>query len=142
MDEKDMNAEQRFEYGLRNKKPIVFYDDLDSVVDTAESIKTAEKVVGSDLGTPNEFKKSYWYTDKDLSDEDKKLSKEERLEKTRGPVYKYTEERDQSEVENTLHSVRYAEDFYGVRHPNRFTGEFSGNGDHLVKDGTAGLGKY
>ena len=142
MDDKDLTAEQRFEYGLRKKKPLEFSDDPDMVVDTAESIKKAQEIMGKDLGNPHETKESFWFTDKDLTEEDKGLSKEEWLLKTRGPIYKYTEERDQPEVENTLKSVRYAEDFYGVRHPNRFTGEFSGDGVHLVKDGSAGLGKY
>jgi hypothetical protein len=41
MDDKDLTAEQRFEYGLRKKKPLEFSDDPDMVVDTAESIKKA-----------------------------------------------------------------------------------------------------
>ena len=59
----------------------------------------------------------------------------------RGPVYKYSEEHDQ-DVDSTLKSARLAEDFYGVRHPNRFTGEFSDDGEHLVKGDDAGKGKY
>ena len=59
----------------------------------------------------------------------------------RGPVYKYSEDHDQ-DIEGTLKSARLAEDFYGVRHPNRFTGEFSDSGEHLVKGDDAGKGKY
>ena len=59
----------------------------------------------------------------------------------RGPIYEYSEKHD-SDVEGTLNSARYAEDFFGVRHPNRFTGEFSDDGRHLVKANDSGTGKY
>jgi len=42
----------------------------------------------------------------------------------------------------TLRSAKIAEDFYGVRHPNRFTGEFSDKGDHEVHGDKSGKGAY
>jgi len=45
-------------------------------------------------------------------------------------------------VLGTLRSAKIAEDFYGLRHPNRFTGEFSGKGVHEVHGDKSGLGAY
>jgi len=47
----------------------------------------------------------------------------------RGPEYTVGAD-DENEVLGTLRSAKTAEDFYGLRHPNRFTGEFDGSGDH------------
>jgi len=45
-------------------------------------------------------------------------------------------------VLGTLRSAKIAEDFYGLRHPNRFTGEFDGSGVHSARGDKSGKGAY
>lgn len=42
----------------------------------------------------------------------------------------------------TLRSAKIAEDFFGMRHPNRFTGEFNSQGNHTAQSSMSGKGAY
>lgn len=46
------------------------------------------------------------------------------------------------DVDGTLKSARVAEDYHGIRHPNRFTGEFDSEGNHLVSGDSSGKGLF
>lgn len=74
----DLTPEQQFEQSQRAKKPVVFKDDKDQVVDTANSIKTAEELTGGSMPEPtdpDQVKKTkptpkYHLADSDDEDED------------------------------------------------------------------------
>jgi len=59
----------------------------------------------------------------------------------RGPEYN-TYGDDEQDVLGTLRSAKIAEDFYGLRHPNRFTGEFSAEGEHEAHPSQSGKGAF
>ena len=122
---------------LLNSKPRTMVEDPDHA-DTQNSIKVAEGTVGESLRDPNLHKESWWYFDLDAK-MNEGLDPGEKVD--RGPIYRYSEKHD-SDIDGTLKSAKLAEDFYGVRHPNRFTGEFSDDGAHLVNGEEAGKGKY
>lgn len=123
---------------MRKKIPAKFEDDPEIHDATQSSIKWAEDSLGEPLRDPNLHKESWWYFD--LSHKrNEGLKAGEKVD--RGPIY-YTGDEHDSDIDNTLESARLAEDFYGVRHPNRFTGEFSDEGEHLVSGDDAGKGKY
>ena len=87
---------------------------------------------------PNLHRESYWYYD--LSKKrNEGLSEGGRVSK--GPRYDDGEELD-PDVAGTLKSARVAEDFHGIRHPNRFTGEFDDEGNHLVTGDASGKGSF
>jgi hypothetical protein len=89
------------------------------------------------LRDPNQHKESWWYFDLDAK-RNEGMEAGDKVD--RGPVYHYSETHDK-DTEDTLKSARLAEDFFGARHPNRFTGEFDDNGKHIAKK-NAGQGKY
>lgn len=69
----DLTPEQQFEEKQRRKKPVVFKDDKDQVVDTADSIKWAEENTGSkfpEYVKKEDMKKPVKYTLHDSDDED------------------------------------------------------------------------
>jgi len=82
-------------------------------------------------------RESWWYFDLDKK-RNEGLDPGEKVD--RGPVYHYSETHDK-DTEDTLKSARLAEDFFGARHPNRYTGEFDDNGNHIAKK-NAGKGAY
>ena len=49
---------------------------------------------------------------------------------------------EDADVTATLKSARTAEDFFGVRHPNRYTGEFDEEGNHIVHGDASGKGAF
>ena len=48
----DLTEEQKFEYDQRRIKPAVYTDDKEQVVDTLDSLKTAEGIVGASMADP------------------------------------------------------------------------------------------
>ena len=132
------NEEQRLMDKLRNNVPAEFKDDPEIHDATQESIKWAESNVGEPLRDPNLHKESWWYFDL-TKKRNEGLEPGEKVD--RGPVYTYSEDHDQ-DIDNTLNSARLAEDFFGVRHPNRFTGEFSSDGKHIAPSNNSGKGNY
>lgn len=73
IDMDDLTPEQQFEEKQRRKKPVVFKDDKDQVVDTADSIKWAEENTGSkfpEYVKKEDMKKPVKYTLHDSDDED------------------------------------------------------------------------
>lgn len=87
---------------------------------------------------PNVHKDSWWYFDLDKK-RNEGLKPGEKVD--RGPLYYWGDEHD-PDVDGTLKSARLAEDFYGVRHPNRFTGEFDKDGNHVVSGDSSGKGSF
>lgn len=123
---------------LRTAKPQDLIDDPEVHDATQDSIKTAEQIKGESLRDPNLHKESWWYFDLD----DKRNAGLKAGEKVdRGPRYYDGDDHD-PDVEGTLRSARLAEDFYGVRHPNRFTGEFDENGKHVISGDSSGKGNF
>ena len=124
---------------LRSKKPVKFENDPEVHEETQNSISWAEGSLGKELRGPNLHKDSWWYIDQDKKKELEGANDPRELP-DRGPVYHYTEAYDK-DTDETLNSARYAEDFFGSRHPNRFTGEFDDMGNHIAKS-NAGKGQY
>jgi len=122
---------------LRNSVPAKFEDDPEIHDATQKSISWAEGNIGEPLRDPNKHRDSYWYFDLDKK-RNEGLEPGEKVD--RGPIYHYSETHDQ-DTDDTLKSARVAEDFFGVRHPNRYTGEFDDNGNHIAKK-NAGKGQY
>ena len=122
---------------LRNSKPAEIKIDPEIHDATQNSITTAEGIVGESLRDPNAHKESWWYFDLDAKRNDG-LDPGEKVD--RGPIYHYSETHDK-DTDDTLKSARLAEDFFGARHPNRYTGEFDANGNHIAKK-NAGKGNY
>ena len=122
---------------LRNSVPAKFEDDPEVHDATQKSIGWAEKNVGEALRDPNLHRESWWYFDLDAK-RNEGMEPGEKVD--RGPIYHYSETHDK-DTDDTLKSARQAEDFFGVRHPNRYTGEFDDKGNHIAK-GDAGKGKY
>lgn len=122
---------------LRNSVPAKFEDDPEIHDATQKSISWAEGNIGEPLRDPNKHRDSYWYFDLDKK-RNEGLEPGEKVD--RGPIYHYSETHDQ-DTDDTLKSARYAEDFFGARHPNRFTGEFDDQGNHVAK-GNVGKGQY
>ena len=122
---------------LRNSVPAKFEDDPEIHDATQKSISWAENNLNEPLRDPNMHRESWWYFDLDKK-RNEGLDPGEKVD--RGPVYHYSETHDK-DTEDTLKSARLAEDFFGARHPNRFTGEFDDNGNHIAKK-NAGKGAY
>ena len=99
-----MNEEQRLENSLRNKVPKKFENDHDNK-ETDKSVAWAEENLGEKLNEPNEHKDSWWYFDLDAA-HNKGMKPGDDVEKFRGPVYHYSETRD-DDVEGTLKSTRW-----------------------------------
>lgn len=73
IDMDDLTPEQQFEESQRRKKPVVFKDDKEQTVDTADSIKWAEENTGQKFPEPTpkeDMKKPVKYTLHDSDDED------------------------------------------------------------------------
>lgn len=87
---------------------------------------------------PNLHKESWWYFDLDAK-RNKGLKAGDKVD--RGPRYYDGDDHD-TDIDGTLKSARYAEGFYGVRHPNKFTGEFDQDGNHLVSGESSGKGLF
>merc|ERR1719506_153374 len=83
----DLTPEQQFELKQRNMKPAELLDDPEMVTDTADSIKTAESIVGGKMAEP-------------VAAADMEVT----------PVYKYhTADDEDEETRETRRSVKYVE---------------------------------
>lgn len=138
-DEDDFaTPEQKLMAKMKNYKPLQYRDDPETWDATVGSIKWAETHLQTRLRDPNLHKESYWYYD--LSKKrNEGLFAGERVSK--GPKYDDREDLD-TDIAGTLKSARVAEDFHGVRHPNRFTGEFDSEGNHIVSGDSSGKGLF